>query len=151
MGKTGQNLAPNWFDRTIEAFGSDADVQSMAGFSSDLGRIAGELPEALVILEPDGTIAWVNQASADLMALGPGAWLGRSVFELVHEDDHAAAFAAFESVASQQPGSPIAGRVMDGTGSWRQLEIRGRMVPATSNADGFAVVVLRDTAEVAPT
>lgn len=119
----------------------------MAGFSSDLGRIARELPDALVILESDGKISWVNQAAVDLMALDPGTWLGRNVFELMHEDDHAVAFAAFESVGNQERGSLIDVRVMDGRGSWRQLEIRGRMVPDSSGGDGFVVVIMRDIAD----
>ncbi|MDW3220836.1 MAG: sensor domain-containing diguanylate cyclase [Acidimicrobiales bacterium] len=119
----------------------------MPGFTTDLGRIAVELPDAIVILEPDGAISWVNHAAVDLIKLDPATWLGRSVFELLHEDDHAIAFAAFEGVATQERGSLIDVRVKDGLGAWRQLEIRGRMVPAGDGDDGFIVVVLRDVAD----
>lgn len=119
----------------------------MSRFASDLGRVARELPDALVILEADGTITWTNQAAADLLELDPAVWLGRSVFDLLHEDDHAIAFAAFESVGTQERGSLIDVRARDGAGRWRQMEIRGRMVPAGAHGDEFLVIVVRDVAD----
>ncbi|GJM37747.1 MAG: hypothetical protein DHS20C19_11140 [Acidimicrobiales bacterium] len=119
----------------------------MSRFTTDLGRVAAELPDAIVILEPDGAISWVNRAAGDLLELDPTTWLGRNVFELMHEDDHAIAFAAFESVGTQERGSLIDVRVKDGLGAWRQLEIRGRMVPPSSTGEGFLVVVMRDVAD----
>ena len=119
----------------------------MSDFTTDLGRVADELPDALVILEEDGTINWTNQAAVDLMDLEPSEWLGRSVFDLMHEDDHAVAFAAFESVGNQERGSLIDVRVRDGAGRWRQMEIRGRMVPPGAHGDGFLVIVVRDVAD----
>lgn len=119
----------------------------MTRFTSDLGRVAMELPDALVILEPDGTISWTNQAAIDLMELEPSEWLGRSVFDLMHEDDHATAYTAFESIGRHKRGSLMDIRVRDGAGNWRQLEIRGRMVPGNDRADGFLIVVLRDVVD----
>jgi len=119
----------------------------MTGFTTDLGRIARELPDALVILEADGTISWTNQAAVDLMDLEPAAWIGRSVFDLMHEDDHAQAFRAFESVGKQERGSLMDVRVLDGAGQWRQMEIRGRSVPAGAHGDEFLVIVVRDVAD----
>jgi len=119
----------------------------MPRFTTDLGRVAKELPDALVILEPDGTISWTNQAAVDLMNLEPTDWIGRSVFELMHEDDHAQAFRAFESVGQQERGSLMDVRVLDGDGQWRQMEIRGRMVPAGAHGDDFLVIVVRDVAD----
>jgi diguanylate cyclase (GGDEF)-like protein/PAS domain S-box-containing protein len=124
-----------------------SDWECMTRFISDLGHIAKELPDALVILEPDGTISWTNQAAIDLMELEPSEFLGRSVFDLMHEDDHAIAFSAFESIGQQERGSLMDVRVRDGAGNWRQLEIRGRMVPGNERTDDFLIIVLRDTAD----
>ena len=119
----------------------------MSRFASDLGRIVRELPDALVILESDGEISWVNQACIDLLGLDPTAWLGRSVFDLLHEDDHSLAFSAFETVGSHERGSLIDVRVQDGEGRWRQMEIRGRSVPGDTDGDDFIVIIFRDIAD----
>jgi diguanylate cyclase (GGDEF)-like protein/PAS domain S-box-containing protein len=119
----------------------------MSRFTTDLGHVARELPDALVILESDGEIAWVNQACTDLLGLEPTEWLGRSVFDLLHEDDHSLAFTAFETVGSHERGSLIDVRARDGEGRWRQMEIRGRLVPGGADGDDFVVIVLRDIAD----
>jgi diguanylate cyclase (GGDEF)-like protein/PAS domain S-box-containing protein len=119
----------------------------MTRFTTDLGRIAKELPDALVILEADGAISWTNQAAVDMLGLEPAEWIGRSVFDLMHEDDHAQAFRAFESVGQHERGSLMDIRVLDGAGRWRQMEIRGRMVPAGEKDGAFLVIVLRDVAD----
>lgn len=119
----------------------------MSIFTTDLSLVANELPDALVILEADGTISWTNEAAVALLGLEAPEWIGRSVFELLHQDDHAVAFTAFESVATQESGSLIDVRVRDGAGRWRQMEVRGRMVPSGTHGDGFLVIVLRDVAD----
>ncbi len=119
----------------------------MTRFTTDLGRVARELPDALVILEPDGKISWVNQTAIDVLGLEPSDWIGRSVFGLMHDDDHSLAFSAFETVGSQLRGSLIDVRVRDGHGNWRQMEIRGRMVPGGAHGDDFIIIVFRDVAD----
>ena len=119
----------------------------MTRFTTDLGRIAGELPDAVAILEPDGEISWVNQAAMDLLGLGPEEWLGRSVFDLIHPDDHSLTFAAFETVGTQERGALIDVRVHDGAGRWRQVEIRGRYVRGSMKADDFVIIMMRDVAD----
>ncbi len=119
----------------------------MTRLPTELGRIAGELPDALVILAPDGEITAVNAASVDLLALEPADWIGRTVFDLLHPDDHALAFHAFETVGTRERGALIDVRVEDGLGRWRQLELRGRYVHTGDPDDDFIVIVMRDVAD----
>lgn len=119
----------------------------MTPFTTDLGRIAGELPDALTILARDGEITWANTAAVDLLGLEPVDWIGRSVFDLLHPDDHAMAFQAFETVGEHKRGSLIDVRVKDGNEHWRQIELRGRYVHGATPEDDFIVVILRDVAD----
>lgn len=120
----------------------------MTLFTTDPGCIAGELPDALAVLTPGGEITWVNAASVDLLGLDPAEWIGRTVFDLLHPDDHALAFQAFETVGTQERGALIDVRVKDGKDHWRQLELRGRYVHAEESDDGdFVVIVMRDVAD----
>ncbi len=125
----------------------------MSPFSTDLGRIAVELPDALVIIDQLGTLLWVNDVSVELMGLDRGKWIGKSVFGLMHPDDHAAVLDAFNTVAQSGRGGLMDIRARDGNGKWRQCEIRGRFVPATQpdscgdGEDGFIIVVIRDVAD----
>jgi len=126
----------------------------MPPFSTDLGRIATELPDALIIVDPSGNLLWANEAAINMTGLDPEAWIGQSVFGLMHPDDHTAALDAFVTVADSGRGSLMDIRVRDGGGQWRQCEIRGRFVPdfdpetgSTSDDDGYVIIVLRDVAD----
>ncbi len=126
----------------------------MPPFTTDLGRIAAELPDALIILDPLGSLLWANDAAIQLTGLDRDEWLGESVFELMHPDDHAAALDAFASVAESGRGNLMDIRVRDGQGKWRQCEIRGRFVPALDvdssvapDDGGYVIIVLRDIAD----
>jgi len=126
----------------------------MSPFSTDLGRIAAELPDALVILDQSGTLLWVNDASVELMGLHRDEWIGQSAFGLMHPDDHDAVLDAFGTVAASGRGGLMDIRVRDGHGKWRQCEIRGRFIPARDPSDtdgvddgGFVIIVLRDVAD----
>ncbi len=119
----------------------------MPPFSSDLGRIAAELPDALVILDPDGTLLWANDIAQETMGLSSEKWYGKSAFDLMHPDDHAEAFTAFSTVTEADRGGLMDVRVRDGDGNWRQVEVRGRFVPPTETSDGVIILVLRDVAD----
>ena len=128
----------------------------MLPFSSDLGRIAAELPDALVILDPSGTMIWANQATIDLLHVDLQEWVGKSAFLLMHPDDHAVAIDAFTTVAESGLGSLMDVRLRDGNGNWRQCELRGRFISAPDQVgpasdgmgdDGFIIIVLRDVAD----
>ncbi len=129
----------------------------MHPFSTDLGLIAAELPDALVVLDLSGDILWANDATISLMGLESDEWIGKSAFLLMHPDDHAVAIDAFSTVAESSLGRLMDVRVRDGNGMWRQCELRGRFVAGTGDGDGatherlsddgFVVIVLRDVAD----
>lgn len=115
----------------------------MTRFTSDVGRIAGELPDALAIIEPDGEISWVNQAAVDLVGVQPAHWIGRPLLDRVHPDDHAAVSDGIDTVS----GPPANVRVRDGAEQWRPMEIRGRQVRGGETAGDFTVIVMRNAAD----
>jgi len=125
----------------------------MPPFTTDLGRIAAELPDALIIVDMTGDLLWTNAAAITLTGLDPDEWIGQPVFGLMHPDDHAVALDAFVTVAESGRGNLMDIRVRDGEGKWRQCEIRGRFVPPfdadddTAGADGYVIIVLRDVAD----
>ena len=93
-------------------------------------EVMAMLPDPVVVLDPVGTIVWGNDAIIDFTGFDPDAWIGRSVFDLLHPDDHAIALSAFASVGDKGIGSLLDVRIQDSQGKWRSCEVRGRAVPA---------------------
>ncbi|MEQ8842467.1 MAG: PAS domain-containing protein [Acidimicrobiales bacterium] len=110
----------------------------MSHFATDLGRVAHSLPDALVMLESDGTISWLNQATLDLMGIVPLDWSGASFGDLIHHDDRPERIDELGTNVTEF-------RVRDGRSGWRRLEIRSRTIPGGARP-GFVVVSLRDAA-----
>ena len=110
----------------------------MPHFATDLGRVAHALPDALVMIEPDGTISWLNQATLDLMGIEPVDWSGRSLWDLLPNDDDPVTLAEIESGVTSV-------RLQDGAGQWRRYDLRSRTVPAGTHGTAFVVLALRET------
>ncbi len=100
-----------------------------------------------MVLDALGTVLWSNPAAATFTGLDPAVWTGRSVLELLHPDDHASVFSAFDSVTSKGLGNLIDVRIRDAANQWRSCEIRGRYVEATTDSDAHIIVVFRDTSD----
>ncbi len=110
----------------------------MSHFATDLGRVAHAIPGALVMLEADGTVSWLNQATMDLMGIVPLDWSGASLGDLVHHEDRPETLAEIAVGATQV-------RLRDGQGRWRRVEIRSRSIPGGAQP-GFVVLALREAA-----
>ena len=115
----------------------------MTRFTTDVGRAAVALPDALAIIEDDGIISWTNQAAVDLLDLRPVSWLGRALDSLVHPDDRTTE-STFDETLGRLAGKSAIARVRDGAGSWRQIEFRSRAMPAGIHGGCFQTVLLRE-------
>jgi cyclic di-GMP phosphodiesterase Gmr len=111
--------------------------------------VAAMLPDPVVVVDPVGTIVWANDAAADLTGLVVAEWIGRSVFDLLHPDDHATTMSAFTTVGGKGLGSLVDVRFRDAAGNWRACETRGRSIPggAWPGVDEAIVIGVRDVAD----
>ncbi len=111
-------------------------------------RVLEMLADPVVVVDPVGSILWVNEAAVAFAGMDPADWLGHSVFELLHPDDHAIALAAFDTVVDQDVGSLIDVRIRDGLGLWRPCEVRGKVIePNTPDGETCIAIVFRDIAD----
>ncbi len=111
-------------------------------------RILEMLADPVVVLNPAGSILWVNHAAVAFAGMKQEKWLGRSVFDLLHPDDHAVALAAFDTVVGKDVGNLIDIRIRDGADKWRQCEVRGKAIELESPTDAPRIaIVFRDVAD----
>lgn len=112
-------------------------------------EVMAMLPDPVVVVDPVGTIVWGNDAIIDFTGFDPDIWIGRSVFDILHPDDHAIALSAFASVGDKGVGGLLDIRIQDSHGKWRSCEVRGRAVPAGTwpGLDEAIVIGMRDTAD----
>ncbi len=108
-------------------------------------RVLEMLADPVIVLDPVGTILWVNEAAVAFADLDPADWIGGSVFDLLHPDDHAIALAAFDTVVGKDVGSLLDLRARDGAGRWRLCEIRGKVIETDGGT--CIAIVLRDIAD----
>jgi PAS domain S-box-containing protein len=103
--------------------------------------------EAVVMLNADGTVRRVSEASVYLLGYSVDERVGQSGFELIHSDDVARAQALFTDLL-RQPGVPIEGayRVRHKNGEYRDLAVVA--VSRLDDPDVNAIVVnYRDITE----
>ena len=108
-----------------------------------LDALVLHLPDPTVVLATDGTIVWANRAAFDFAGLDPAADPGRSVFDLLHPDDHATVINGFTAVAGDDTklGNLIDVRVRNTDGRWMPSEVRGRTV--LLDGEERVVIVIR--------
>lgn len=91
------------------------------------GRLLDELPDVVLILNPDFTLVWANHQAAEIFQVNVEEYLGHSVVERIHPDDLEMALRSYESVQERVIGSPIEVRALAGT-EWRLFEVIGRTI-----------------------
>ncbi len=88
-----------------------------------LDQVFRESRDAILQVDADGRVEFVNQAVAHVIGYQPGALLGRLGSALVHPGDRARLLAELRRLeAGQLPGIRVSGRFLHGDGSWRHLE-----------------------------
>jgi PAS domain S-box-containing protein len=81
--------------------------------------------DAILLLTPQGTVAYASPSTAQLLGFAPEELLGRDAFELVHPEDRARTAALFAELAGSS-GSSVSNshRALCKDGSWRWLDVR---------------------------
>jgi diguanylate cyclase (GGDEF)-like protein/PAS domain S-box-containing protein len=117
---------------------------------ADLLDVAYDL---LVVVDEQGTLAYVSGASRHLLGCEPGDLLGRDVFELVHPDDVEHALAALSHHRDRVHTPRIVSRLRHADGSWVPLELTATNAFDIPSVGGLvisareAVAVARDHRE----
>ena len=97
---------------------------------------------------PDGTSLYVSPACRAVFGYGPEELIGRHPAELIHEEDRAAAEAAFGTVSSCPDETTLVYRCRRADGSYVWVETKGRLVrdPATEQPAEL-ICVIRDISD----
>jgi PAS domain S-box-containing protein len=103
-----------------------------------------ELPDAVIVLDRTGRLAWGNRAAERLFSRSLLESVGLSGFDLVHPDDLELVLRSFASVQQKERGTLIEVRVKTGTG-WRLLEVIGS--PVAWSGEAAVLFCLRDLTE----
>ena len=102
--------------------------------------------DAIVLVDPDGTIAYVSPAVEHVLGLGKTVLVGSSVARLAHADDAGLLRTLVADSAAGMPVGPLEWRLWGQDGVWRQVET----VAANLLADptiGKIVLTTRDVRE----
>jgi diguanylate cyclase (GGDEF)-like protein/PAS domain S-box-containing protein len=118
------------YDTTVGA----ADVAQMA-------RVAAALPDAVVVVDANGTVCWANTAAEHLVGRPLDECIGMNGLDLVHPDDAAMAALSMVSVQDKAVGSAIEVRLAGARG-WTLVEVIGGVLD-----DGHVVLTMRDLSE----
>jgi diguanylate cyclase (GGDEF)-like protein/PAS domain S-box-containing protein len=85
-----------------------------------------QLPDAVVIVDRNGTIVWGNPSAERLFERKLEDWAGNSSLDLVHPDDLEFALRSLSTIQDKEVGTPIELRV-DTASGWRLIELIGTM------------------------
>ena len=102
------------------------------------------LPDAVIVLDPQGRLQWGNHAAERLFGRSLHESIGLPGLELVHPDDVELVLRSLASVQRKETGTLIEVRAKTGTG-WRLLEVIGS--PVDWFGDQAVLFSLRDLTE----
>jgi len=98
------------------------------------------LPDAVVVVDHDGTVEWANPAACRMFGAVPGPGVRVAAIGFVHPDDRALCTLAVERSRTQLPATPLEIRVRGAEG-WRLAEVIG------ADACGRLLLTIRDVTE----
>jgi PAS domain S-box-containing protein len=103
--------------------------------------------DLITVVDLDGTIRYQSPSICRIAGYGRDELLGKTVFDLIHPDDHAAALTGFtRRVTHVGDEEPLLIRVRHKNGSWRVMETLASTLPAGSSL-GPVVINSRDVTE----
>ncbi len=117
-----------------------AVTQSLADVTSLAGALL-QLPDSVVIVDEDGSVAWGNSAAQRLFGRSLADGVGTSGLSLVHPDDQELVLRSLTTIQDKEVGDPIEIRVQSVTG-WRLVEIVG--TPLKLSDKNLVLLCLRD-------
>jgi diguanylate cyclase (GGDEF)-like protein/PAS domain S-box-containing protein len=106
---------------------------------ADFSAILGMLPDAVIVASPLGEVRWANLAAEELLDDRLDTWVGRSMLEAVHSDDHLIAMNACATVAHKNVGGLLTVRIRRRNGELVAVELRGRFL---EHPDGDSIVLV---------
>jgi PAS domain S-box-containing protein len=106
-----------------------------------LTRLLGELPDAVVVVDPECRVLWANRATERLAQISLNDAVGMSGLDLIHPDDLELVLRSFVTVQDKETGTAIEVRIKMAAG-WRLVELLGAPVPWLE--DGAVLLCLRD-------
>ena len=109
-----------------------------------LAGLLVDLPDAVIVLDPQGRLQWGNHAAERLFGRSLHESIGLPGLELVHPDDVELVLRSLASVQRKETGTLIEVRAKTGTG-WRLLEVIGS--PVDWFGDQAVLFSLRDLTE----
>ena len=112
-----------------------------------LESVIAHAVDAVVVVDPIGTITYASPAFGRVLALNEKHLLGHNVLDLVHPDDATATRAALTSVGSRDESAMnLDVRAQHDDGSWRWLEATATNLLTDPAVRGIAIQ-LRDVSE----
>ncbi len=108
------------------------------------GPLLDLLPDALLVVDTAGVLRDANAATITRFGWNLEEWQGRSLLELIHEDDLNWALTSLGTVVEKEHGSPIELRVKAADG-WRLVELIG--TPFERSNEQLIVLAIRDLTE----
>ena len=119
-----------------------------SGRSADeLGSIVDaflNLPDAVVMVDGNGTIVWGNHSAERVFERRVEDWVGQSGLDLVHPDDQEFVLRSLSTIQGREVGTPIEIRIKAASG-WRLIEIVGTTTPW--QGDTVVLLSMRDLTE----
>lgn len=100
------------------------DIQSRDNDLTELASVAMALPDAVLVVDPQAQIRWVNRACERLFGIPAKAAIGSSGLDFIHPDDLQLAVLALTSVQAKEVGTPLELRVQGAEG-WKLVEMIG--------------------------
>jgi diguanylate cyclase (GGDEF)-like protein/PAS domain S-box-containing protein len=113
------------------------------GSGIDFEALTRALPDALIVVDTDIRLMFVNQAGAEMLGWKPERWVGRSIIDLIHPDDAASVLSSTMTMQDKSVGTPVEVRARSADGTWKLIEIVGRNAIDTEGVHGL-VVSMRD-------
>lgn len=115
----------------------------MMPFRTDVGRLAGDLPDPLARVDAHGTVVWRNARFRDLTEGDGPTRLGRPLRELAATDDRGVVEAALTGLADGATRADASVRLRTADGTWTVGVLRFQRTPPHETHEGFATVLVR--------
>lgn len=139
-GMTGTGL---WIARRLKQRASD--THSTGDLSKEIRDVAGALPDAVVLLRPDGTIFFAGAAAYPMFRIPPGESLnGRNVLEWVPPEERARLIQDIQSLLAGHPTVENRYPLLRQNGETFIGEITANPLSARSSLGEQIVAVIRD-------
>ena len=138
--------APEQLEGLMEEISERKRAEEMVWLGEEYFRsLVEHAPELVGVIDSAGRLDYVNPAVQPVLGYTPSELVGTNVFDLLAEEDHAAARALLRG--GGRAGRTLPLRLRDREGRWRRLEIRAEDLLGNPIVAGVVVAAR----EVAPT